>query len=67
MYGLYQILRFVLKIFKFQIVWKYAIYLFIYCVIKYNFFLDVMYITPHLHVVKDFWNFEIMFNRFWNF
>jgi hypothetical protein len=23
-----------------------------------------MYITPHLHEVKDFWKFEIMFNRF---
>jgi hypothetical protein len=23
-----------------------------------------MYITPHLHVVKDSWNFLIMFNRF---
>jgi hypothetical protein len=31
------------------------------CIIKYNFVLDVMYITPHLHVVKDF---EILFNRF---
>ncbi len=29
-----------------------------------NFVLDVMYITTHLHVVKDFWNFKNMFNRF---
>jgi hypothetical protein len=23
-----------------------------------------MYITPHLHVVKNFWNLKILFNRF---
>jgi len=34
-------------------------------IVKYDFALDVMYITPHLHVVKDFWNFKIMFNRFY--
>jgi hypothetical protein len=27
---------------------------------KYNFALDVMYITPHLHVVKNFWKFKIL-------
>jgi hypothetical protein len=26
-----------------------------------------MYITPHLHAVKDSWMFLIMFNRFWIF
>jgi hypothetical protein len=26
-----------------------------FCLIKYNFALDFMYITPHLHVIKDFW------------
>jgi hypothetical protein len=26
-----------------------------------------MYITPHLHVVKDSWNLKIMFNRFLTF
>jgi hypothetical protein len=41
------------------------IYLFIYFLLlfiiilirNYNFVLCVMHITPHLHVVKDFWNF----------
>jgi len=23
-----------------------------------------MYITPHLHVVKDFWSLKFLFNRF---
>jgi hypothetical protein len=23
-----------------------------------------MYITPHLNVVKDFWNLKFLFNRF---
>jgi hypothetical protein len=27
---------------------------------SYNFVLYVMYITAHLHVVKNFWKFEIM-------
>jgi hypothetical protein len=31
--------------------------------INYNFVLDVMYITPHLHVVKDSWEFKIKFNK----
>jgi hypothetical protein len=31
---------------------------------KIQLFLDVMYITLHLHVVKDLWNFLIVFNRF---
>jgi hypothetical protein len=35
--------------------------------VNYNFVVDVMYITPHLHVVKDSWNFFIMFNRFFIF
>jgi hypothetical protein len=26
-----------------------------------------MYITPRLHMVKDSWNFKIMFNRFFVF
>jgi hypothetical protein len=26
-------------------------------IINYNFALDVMYIKPHLHVIKNFWNF----------
>jgi hypothetical protein len=30
---------------------------FCFYIIKYNFVLDVMHITPHLHVVKDFWKF----------
>jgi hypothetical protein len=34
---------------------------------NYNFVLDVMYITPHLHVVNDFWNFKKMFNTFLKF
>jgi hypothetical protein len=31
------------------------------CIINYNIFLYVMYITTHLHVVKDFWKFEKYF------
>jgi len=31
-------------------------------IIKYKFFLYVMHITPHLHVVKDFWNLKILKN-----
>jgi len=31
---------------------------FVSCIINYNFVLYVMNITPHLHVVKDFWKFE---------
>jgi hypothetical protein len=29
-------------------------------IISYNIFTYVMYITPHLHVVKGFWKFEIL-------
>jgi hypothetical protein len=29
-------------------------------IINYNFVLYVMFITHHLHVVKDFWTFEIV-------
>jgi hypothetical protein len=31
-------------------------------IIKYNFFLYGMHITPHLHVVKDSWKFKILKN-----
>jgi hypothetical protein len=65
-YGFYQILHFILNIylnFKF-----YENMLIIECFIllfhKLKLCLYVKNITPHLHVVKDFWNFEILFNRF---
>jgi hypothetical protein len=38
-------------------------YLF-YCFINCNFFLDVMYITSHLHAVKDSWILKNRINRF---
>jgi hypothetical protein len=31
-----------------------------FCFINYNFVLYVMYITPHLHVINDFQNFEVL-------
>jgi hypothetical protein len=31
-------------------------------IINYNFFFYVMHITPHLHVVKDSWNFKFLKN-----
>jgi hypothetical protein len=34
--------------------------------INYNFALDVMYITFHLHMGKKKFNFKIMFNKFFN-
>jgi hypothetical protein len=34
-------------------------------IINYNFVLYVMHITPHLHMVKDSWNFKIL--RFYIF
>jgi hypothetical protein len=34
------------------------------CMISYNFFQHIMYIIPHLYVVKDFWTFKIL-NQFW--
>jgi hypothetical protein len=42
---------------------------FISYIIKYNFVLYVMHITPHLHVVQDFSNFEILKTilNFWIF
>jgi len=36
------------------------------CIINYNFSLHVMYIIPHLYVVKDFWSFKIL-DQFWEF
>jgi hypothetical protein len=33
-----------------------------YNIISYNFVLYFMYITTHLHVIKDFWNFKILRN-----
>jgi hypothetical protein len=41
------------------------VYLFIYfsCIINYNFVLYVTHITPHLHVVKDSWNFNFLKNN----
>ncbi len=66
MYRLYQILCFVLK--KYLNFKLYKKMLIIYCFILFFinkiFVLDVMYITPHLHVVKDSWNFKFLFNRF---
>jgi hypothetical protein len=42
------------------------IYILFYFIINYNFSLDAMYITPHLHVGKDFWIFKnkIKFHNF---
>jgi len=63
MYRFYQI-HFILKNYhNFKL---YFICLFC-CIINYNFALDVMYITPHLHTVKDSWKFLILFNGFSTF
>ncbi len=49
------------KLLTFQIIKKYVTYLgFNSYIISYNFVLYAMYITPHLHVVKGFWKFEIL-------
>jgi len=57
MYIFYQILSFVLKKnINFKLYENLFFFLIIFF-INYNFVLDVMYITPHLHVVKDSWNF----------
>jgi hypothetical protein len=65
-YKFYQILHFILKNYpNFKLYEHILIILWFFsCTIKYNFTLDVMYITPHLHVVKDFWNIKFLFNRF---
>jgi signal transduction histidine kinase len=66
-YRFYQILHFVLKNylnFKLYEDMLILFYDFFSCLIKYNFALYFVYITPHLHVIKDFWNFKILFNRF---
>jgi hypothetical protein len=47
-------------------IWKLFYVLFFYF-INYNFPLIVMYITPYLHVVKDFWNLKFLFNSFLTF
>ncbi len=52
-YKIYQIMDFVLKNYlNFKLYENMLIISFFYYFIKYNFFLDVIYITPHLHVVK---------------
>jgi hypothetical protein len=61
----YQILHFILKIyFNFKL---YENMLIILCFILMfhilQFCLDVLYITPHLHVVTNFWDLKILFNR----
>jgi hypothetical protein len=58
MYNFYQIFLFILKNYlNFKLYENMLIIeCFILVFINYNFVLDVTYITPHLHVVKDFWN-----------
>jgi len=65
-YRFYQIICFVLKNYpNFELHENMLIILwFFFLYHKYNFALNVMYITPHWHVVKDFWNLKILFNRF---
>jgi hypothetical protein len=65
-YKIYEIFHFILKnYFNFKLYENMLIiFLFFYFFIKIFLKKDVMYITPHLHVVKDFWKFEILFNRF---
>jgi hypothetical protein len=66
LYKFYQILHFVLKNYlNFKLYENMLIILWFFsCIIKYNFALNVMYITPYLHVVKDFWNLKILFKGF---
>jgi hypothetical protein len=58
-------MRFVLKNYlNFKLYENMLIILFLFFFVNYNFVLDVMYITPHLHVVKKILNFKILFNKF---
>jgi hypothetical protein len=52
------------KLSKFQIVWKYFNYLTMFFFHKLQKKFNVMYITPLLHAIKDFWNLKLFFNRF---
>jgi hypothetical protein len=66
MYKFYQILHFILKIYLnfklYENMWIIWCFILLFHIL--NFFLDVMYITPHLHVVTNFWDLKILFNRF---
>ncbi len=60
----YQILHFILKFYhNFESYQNMLITcVFFLGIINYNFVLYFMHITPHLHVVKDFWNFKKLKN-----
>jgi hypothetical protein len=66
MYKFYQILHFILKIYlNFKLYENMLIiYYFILLFHKLQLCFRYHYITPHLHVVKDSWNFKIVFNIF---
>ncbi len=70
MYRFYQILHFVLKnylnfkLYENMLILFYDLFS---CLIKYNFVLGFMYITSHLHVIKDSWILFFLFNRFFYF
>jgi hypothetical protein len=65
MFKLHQSLRFVLENYlNFKLYENMLIIIFIIFYYKLFFFFDVMYITSHLHAVKDFWNFKFLFNIF---